>query len=367
MAKIVIDAREYTTSTGRYVFRLIQYLEKIDRENDYTVLLKPADMEAYEFTNPRFSKLATPYAEFSFGEQLGFARQLQGLGADLVHFGMTQQPLLYRGKSVTTMHDLTTARFYNPDKNRTLFAFKQQVYKSVIKRVAQKSAAIITPSEFVKQDILDYTGVNPKKINVTYEAADPITEMPSPLPDLQKKQFIMYLGRPTPHKNLERLIAAFQLLRAQHPTLTLVLAGKKDANYQRIESVVPEGLRSHILFTDFISEGQLRWLYENCAAYVFPSLSEGFGLPGLEAMAHGAPVVSSNATCLPEIYGNAAHYFDPNDTQAMADAINEVLSNKKLRAELVQKGHHQAAKYSWQHMAEQTLAIYEKVISADNK
>jgi glycosyltransferase involved in cell wall biosynthesis len=141
-----------------------------------------------------------------------------------------------------------------------------------------------------------------------------------------------------------------------------VLAGKKDGNYRRIEKQVQSEGVENIIFTDFVSEGQLRWLYENCAAYVFPSLSEGFGLPGLEAMIQGAPVVSSDATCLPEIYGEAAHYFDPHDIQAMTDAINEVLTDKPLRERLIKAGFRQVAKYSWQKTAEQTLAVYKAAL-----
>lgn len=364
MSKIVIDAREYTTSTGRYMFRLLQYLEKIDRENDYVVLLKPGDMGVYEFENPRWQKLETRYKEFTFEEQLGYARQLGRLRADLVHFGMTQQPLLYRGKCVTTVHDLTTARFYNPDKKRTVFYAKQQIYKQVIRRVAHKSAAIITDSAFVKNDLVHFSGIPADKVNVIYLAADPIPDSPVPLPDLQNKQFIMYVGRPTPHKNLERLISAFALLQAKHPALHLVLAGKTDRNYERVARLVTQHKLDNIILTGFISEGQLRWLYEHCAAYVFPSLSEGFGLPGLEAMMHGAPVVASNATCLPEIYGTAAHYFDPTDVPAMTEAINDVLTDEKLRENLVKTGTVQAQKYSWQRMAKQTLAVYKTVLNS---
>ena len=180
--------------------------------------------------------------------------------------------------------------------------------------------------------------------------------------EIEGKQFVMYVGRPSPHKNLERLIQAFKLLKAQHPDLILVLAGKRDANYRRVEAAVETQEIKNVVFTDFVSEGQLRWLYEQTLAYVFPSLSEGFGLPGLEAMLHGAPVVSSNATCLPEVYGEAAHYFDPTDVQAMADAINEVLTDKVLRDALIQKGRLQAAKYSWQRLAGQTLEIYKQAL-----
>ncbi len=358
MAKIAIDARELRTSTGRYIERLLKYLQDIDQQHDYVVLLKPQDVAGWQSTNPRFTAVACPHQEFTFDEQLGLKKQLERLKPDLVHFGMVQQPIWYYGRVVTTIHDLTTMRFLNPDKNTAVLKLKQQVYKQVIKRAARKSLAVITPSEFVKNDVVQFTGISPDKVSVTYEAVDAITEPAETLTSLENKQFIMYIGRPTPHKNLNRLISAFELLKATHPHLHLVLAGKKDANYQRIEKAVMAKGIDNVVFTDFVSEGQLRWLYEHCAAYVFPSLSEGFGLPGLEAMVHGAPVVSSNATCLPEIYGDAAHYFDPLDVQAMSDAINEVLTDHDLRLKLISAGQHQVSQYSWRRMAEQTLAIY---------
>ncbi|HEY5442693.1 MAG TPA: glycosyltransferase family 1 protein [Candidatus Saccharimonadales bacterium] len=362
MSRIVIDARELRTSSGRYVERLLHYLQQIDHDNHYQILLKPRDLADWQPSNPNFSKLACPYKEFSLGEQLGFYLQLRELKADLVHFPMAQQPLLYRGRGVTTMNDLTTVRFRNLSKNRLIFWWKQRVYSWLNRRVAHKAAALITYSQFVKNDVAAFTSVNPDKITVTHLAADKITVPAEPVAGLMGKQFLLYVGRPMSHKNLERLIEAFASLKAQHPHLQLVLAGNSDANYQRLEAWTQKRGIQGVIFPGFVSEGSLRWLYENCVAYVFPSLSEGFGLPGLEAMTHGAPVLSSNATCLPEIYGEAAHYFDPLDVQAMADAINEVLTDKNLRTNLIKKGAEQVKKYSWHHTAEQTLAIYEKAL-----
>lgn len=362
MSKIAIDAREWSTSTGRYISNLVRRLEKLDSDNDYIVLMKPSDLAAYEPTNSAFKKMACSWEEFTLNEQLGFKKQLDGLGADLVHFGMPQQPIRYRGRTVTTIHDLTTLRFSNPSKNLLMFRFKQQVYKYVIKRAVRKSARVIVGSQFVADDVAKFSGIDPVKITVTYEAADPISETAKPLPALKDKQFLMYVGRPTPHKNLERLIEAFEKLQAQYSDLLLVLAGKQDANYRRIETSVQKKGLEGIVFTGFVSEGQLRWLYENCAAYVFPSLSEGFGLPGLEAMVQGAPVVSSNATCLPEIYGDAAHYFDPLNVDAMAQSINDVLTDQELRQKLIAAGHKQVQKYSWQRTAEQTLEVYAQAL-----
>ena len=362
MSKIVIDAREYTSSTGRYMFRLIQYLERIDHEHEYVVLLKPKDMDVYPLSNPNFTKVECPHKEFTFDEQTGLKKQLESLKPDLVHFGMVQQPVFYKGTVVTTMQDLTTVRFKNPAKNPIVFTIKQQVYKWVNKKAAKKAAAIITPSEFVKKDVVSYTGVSPDKVTVTYEAADFITQEPQPLPALEGKQFIMYIGRPTPHKNLGRLIDAFATLQQTHPELYLVLAGKKDVNYERYATGVTNRKLKNVIFTDFVSDGQLRWLYEHCAAYVFPSLSEGFGLPGLEAMVHGAPVVSSNATCLPEVYGDAAQYFDPLNVSALVQAIGAVIDSPELRNKLIAAGHERAKQFSWQRMAEQTLYVYKEVL-----
>ncbi|MGH7234234.1 MAG: glycosyltransferase family 4 protein [Candidatus Saccharimonadales bacterium] len=362
MAKIAIDAREYSTSTGRYISKLIENLEKIDTTNEYVVLLKEKDMESAKFSNPNFSSVMTPFKEFSLGEQTGFAKQLYGLKVDLVHYGKTEQPLLYLKRSITTVHDLTTARFINPDKNKYVFFVKQQIYKVVIWYAAHKSRRVIVPSNYVKSDLINYTHVRPKKVIVTHEAADKIHSAAEPVKGLSGQDFIMYIGRPTPHKNLWRLIEAFNSLKGAYPELKLVLAGKMDNNYKDIQKKVKHSDISGIVFTDYVSEGELRWLYENCQAYVFPSLSEGFGLPGLEAMAHGAPVVSSNATCLPEIYGDAAHYFDPNDVQSMASAIAEVLGNHELRAKLIKSGLEQVERYSWRRMASETMAVYNAVL-----
>lgn len=389
MPHILIDARELRTSSGRYVERLLHYLQQLDQQDDhpnslpddqqldqdrvqgrsqdqtrrrYTVLLKPQDMEGWQPTNPNFTKVSCPHKEFTFAEQLGLRRQIAGLRPDLVHFAFPQQPIWYRGRTVTTLHDLTTLRFRNPAKNPLVFGFKQRVYGYVVRRAAQKAAHLLVPSQFVKDDVARYAGIDPGKITVTYEAADKITAQPELLPELLDKQFIMYVGRPTPHKNLERLIDAFQILQARQPELQLVLAGRQDANYRRIAEHVQKANIRGVVFSGYIHDGQLRWLYENCTAYVFPSLSEGFGLPGLEAMAHGAPVISSRATCLPEIYGKAAHYFDPQDVQDMTNATYDALTDKTMRQELIAAGKIQVQKYSWRRMAEQTLAIYNSAL-----
>jgi glycosyltransferase involved in cell wall biosynthesis len=364
MKKIVIDARELRTTTGRYVERLLAYLQEVDTDKShrYVILLKPGDMEGWQPTSKRFTKVACPYKEFTFAEQSGLLIQLLHLNPDLVHFPMVQQPILYQGKVVTTMQDLTTLRFVNPSKNRTIFKFKQRVYWWVNFIAVRKSAAIITPSEFVKDDVARHLHANSRKITVTYEAGDEIAAASEPMEEFEGKRFIMYVGRPLPHKNLGRLIDAFALLKQAQPDLHLVLVGKTDTLFRRHEREVKHKGIPDVHFTGFVPDSQLRWLFEQCAAYTFPSLSEGFGLPALEAMAHGAPVVSTNATCSPEIYGDGAYYFDPTDIDDMANKIADVLNKPKLRAKLVADGKKQFKKYSWRRMAEQTLDVYRQVL-----
>lgn len=360
MQKIAIDARESGTSTGRYIDKLVEHLYALQPAYEIVILTKPHRLEYMASIAPGFTIVESNFKEFTLDEQTGFKQQLTELKADLVHFGMVQQPVLYRGRHITTMHDLTTLRFRNPDKNPIVFTLKQQVYKWVNRRAARRSVFVITPTEWVRQDVARFCHIKPDKIIVTNEAADPLPTPSQPVNELLGKRFIMYVGRPTPHKNLERLIDAFAIARQSQPDLHLALAGKKDANYQRIADKYAkvEGL----VFTDFISDQQLRWMYENCLAYVWPSLSEGFGLSPVEAMLHGAPVASSNASCMPEVLGDGAVYFDPKDTKAIAEVITRLAIDPIMRETAIENGRQQAAKYSWRRMAEQTLEVYRRAL-----
>lgn len=363
MSKIIIDARESGTSTGRYIDKLVEHLYKLKHEHELIILTKAERTKFMSEIAPGLTIVQTPFKEFTFEEQLGLRKQIADMHPDLVHFGMVQQPVFYKGNVITTMHDLTTARFRNPDKNPAVFLIKQQIYKWVNKKAARKSVAIITPTQYVKDDVVDFTHVDPDKITVTPEAADFIKDKPVPVKEVGDKSFIMYIGRPTPHKNLGRLIDAFALMQKTRPELHLVLVGKTDANYERHAAYVKERKIPNVIFTGFTSDAQLRWLFEHTKAYAFPSLSEGYGLPAVEAMMHGAAVVASNATCIPEVLGNAAYYFDPDNIEEMAAKIGEVVDDPLIREDLSERGKKQAAKYSWDRMAKQTLDLYDQVLA----
>ncbi len=361
MARIVIDGRIINSSTGRYVERLVTYLEKIDKTNEYIVLVPKKDLDYWKPSGDNFTVVECNYKNYSFGEQFGFVFQLYRLKADLVHFCMPQQPLLYRRTHVTTMHDLTLLRSVSSDKNYLYFKFKQFIGSFVWKYVGKTSTYIMAITEYTRKDYLNFSGVDEKKVITTILAADQTTSQPEKI-DIPYKNYLMYLGRQGDHKNIKRLILAHQKLLETYPDLGLVLVGKKNQLIRINEQWVDKNKYKQVLFTGFLSDEQAAWLYAHARVYVFPSLMEGFGLPGLEAMLYGAPVVSSDATCLPEVYGDAALYFNPKDVDDMAEKITKVLDNKTLRATLISKGYKQVKKYSWTKMAQQTLEVYTKAL-----
>jgi len=354
---IVIDARIVNSSTGRYVERLLHYLQEVDHVNTYTVLVPSKDLNYWTPTSKNFTVKAADYANYSFSEQLGFKNFLNHLQPDLVHFCMPQQPILYSGASVTTFHDLTLFDTYNSDKNWLIFHLKQLIGRFVFTMAARKTRHIITPSEYTRQDVSKRLGVSLDKITVTYEAVGASSETTTPYPHPFKK-FILYVGQQSDYKNIQRLGDAHQKLLETHPDLGLILVGSKNVAAQKNETYFAAQGYRNIHFTGFIDDAQLAWLYKHCDVYAFPSLMEGFGLPGLEAMNYGAPIASSNTTCLPEVYGTAAHYFNPVDTSDITRAIADILDTPQLREELIASGYEQVKKYSWRRMAEQTHNVY---------
>lgn len=366
MSHITIDARIINSSTGRYVERLLHYLQEVDTVNRYTILVPEKDKDFFIPTADNFHMVVADFDQYSVAEQLGFKKLLDDIAPDLVHFCMPQQPVLYKGTVVTTFHDLTLLKTYMSDKNWLIYKTKQLIGRAVFKRVIAKSAQLITDSDYAKTELEAFDSRSVGKISTIHLAAEPANDGKQSIYELPFTQYLLYVGQQADYKNLRRLADAHQRLIKKYPDLGLVFVGRlaKDAsiNKQLFESKDYK----NIVFTGFLPDEQRDWLYKHTSAYIFPSLMEGFGLPGLEAMSYGVPVVSSNATCLPEIYQDAAHYFDPNDTTDIARAIDDVLGNESLKKELIVKGYNQIKKYSWRRMAEQTHATYIKALETTN-
>ena len=358
---IALDARFINSSTGTYVGRLLEYLQDVDKNNQYSVLVWGKDKNYWKPRNKNFSVVVADFNYYSFAEQIGFNKFLKQLSPDLVHFCMPQQPVFYSGKKITTIHDLTLLKTYNSDKNWFMYKFKQFVGYFVFKSVIRSSNKILTDSNYSNREIVAFSKKAMDKIYTIYLASEVEIGKLKPYKHTFK-QYLLYVGSQSDYKNIRRLGDAHQELIKKRPNLGLILIGNKNDSALATEKYFNKKGYKNILFTGFLPNEQRDWLYTKAEAYVFPSIIEGFGLPALEAMGYGAPVVSSNTSCLPEVYGDSAHYFDPRDTKDMARAIEEVISNPKLRQELIKKGYKQQAKYSWERMAKQTHQAYMDVL-----
>jgi glycosyltransferase involved in cell wall biosynthesis len=351
--RIGIDARFFgpkDKGPGRYTENLIRNLEKLDIKNQYFIFLRKDNFDEYQPQNPNFKKVLANYKWYGWKEQLFFPFKLKKYKLDLMHFTHFNAPIFYRGKFIITIHDLILRHFPTSRKNLRNFLFypfKQLMYRLAFGQVVKRAKKIIAVSRYTKKDILKYYNINPEKIEVIYEGVFQHKDVRNP------QKYILYVGNVYPHKNLENLILAFRKIKQDNFNLQLVLVGGNDYFYKKLKKN-----NDDVIFTGFIKDEDLNILYNNAALYVFPSLYEGFGLPPLEAMARGLAVVSSNATCLPEILGDAALYFNPLDIDDIAEKIKKVLADNNLREQLIQKGFAQVKKYSWKKMAEETLKLY---------
>lgn len=362
--RIAIDARIINSSTGRYVERLISHLEELDAPHEFIVLVLKKDRDYWKPRKPNFSVQIADFPSYSFAEQIGFAAFLYKLKPDLVHFCMPQQPLLYFGKRITTVHDLTLVRFENIDMNPIIYKIRKQIFTFLLKNVIRRSQVVLTPTEFIRQDVLDFTSHNfAEKVSVTLEGWDRLAEHATPVSALKGAPFLFFVGNAFPYKNLNRLVDAFALLQKKHPALHLALAGKKDIFYEQLAAYATHrGITKNFHILGYISEAEKRWMFQNAEAYVVASLSEGFHIPGLEAMSEDCPVISSDATCLPEVYAEAALYFDPYSVDALVEQIERILTDKKLRQQQIKAGQKRLKEFSWRRMARQTLDAYKRVL-----
>jgi glycosyltransferase involved in cell wall biosynthesis len=372
--RIGIDARFFGSigkGLGRYTQKLIENLERVDRENHYFVFLRRENWNEYKPKRKNFTKVLADVPWYTLQEQIKMPTILEKCGLDLVHFPHFNIPLSYKGRFVVTIHDLILFRHPTRKASRLSipgYFFKKSAYRLVINLAIRNSQQIIAVSEHTKKDILKNFNIDPDKIGVTYEGVDSFENAPLQTPEeiLQKygimKPYVLYVGNAYPHKNLERLLLVHKELSKRHQGLSLVLAGREDYFYKRLKKIAKKISAPKTIFPDHISDDDLPTIYRESKLYVFPSLYEGFGLPPLEAMVRNVPVVSSNASCLPEILGDAAFYFDPRGLTEASEAIEKVLTDSQLRKKLIAAGKERVKKFSWEKMAKETLHIYQKSI-----
>jgi glycosyltransferase involved in cell wall biosynthesis len=361
--RIVFDGRWIgRTGIGRYAEELLNELQKLDTTNEYLVLLLPKTYDSWKPSAPNFKPVRTTYEVYTWQEQLLLGAQIHRLKPDLVHFTSFNLPVFYPGRFITTIHDLTLVHFKNVrggGLRRFIYEVKYWVMRGIMRTVTRRAERIIAPCEFTKNDIINQYHLPANKILVTYEAVGATYDHPEPLPFPLPKQFVMYLGNMYPYKNIERLIDAYSKTQARKTGTKLILAGRtpyfEDLRKQQVERL---GLTEDVIFAGQVSDNEAATLYQNATVFAFPSLYEGFGLMGLEAMTQGTPVLAANASCLPEIYADAAEYCNPHDTNDITAKLDALLADPKRRQALTEAGYERAKLYSWTKMAQETLALY---------
>ncbi len=374
---IGIDARMYGPRVGggglgRYVEELVKELQAIDHKNRYVLFLKKENFDTCVITNPNFEKRLADVHWYTLEEQIKLGRIIDRERLDLVHFPHWNVPLFLRTPFVVTIHDLILLDEPYSAKISTrhpwIFAVKYFVYKYVLACAIFRAKKIIAVSNATKNSLKQhFKKLNPKKIDVVYEGVTAFSEMVDlaldhPLtPSFSRRgdlqPYLLYVGNAFPHKNLECLLEAFTLLRQTHPDVKLILAGHESVFYNRLLETSKNS--TSVAFYKNPTDKKLENLYRNATIFVYPSRREGFGLPPLEAMSFGVPVIASDIPSLREILGDAAVFFPPNDASHLTSVLSDLLVQPKKRTELIQKGFAQIKHYSWQKMANSIQTIYE--------
>lgn len=363
MSNIVIDARRMNSSTGHYAEFLVEYLQDFDQKNDYTVVVLEREKDFWKPRAKNFKVITTNADHYTFAEQLSFARLLYSLKPDLVHFTMPQQPLLWFGKRVTTIHDTTLIRYENIDQNPIIYKLRKLIFTGLMRNVIWRSKKVLVPTNYVKDDLDEWTRHrHPDRFALTYESGDMINSTPEPIKALVGKQYLFFVGNAFPYKNVGRIVDAFGVLKKKYPDMHLALAGKKDFFYEQIEADVRARNLTDVHILGYVSDGEKRWAMQHALGYVVASLSEGFHIPLLEAMHEKCPVISSDATCLPEVGGDAPIYFDPYSTNELVNAVIKLVEMPGMRGEMIEQGIENTKRFSWKKMAAETKTVYDSVV-----
>jgi glycosyltransferase involved in cell wall biosynthesis len=326
-------------------------------------------------------------AHYSIGEQTKLLKYLNEEKFDLVHFTQFNHPIRYRGQYVITIQDLTMVGHLH----RQSF-IKGIAFRTVMKSAATDSKRIIAISKVTMGDVIDYYNTPKEKFDIIYHGVDhenynmSVRSKTAKIEEFKKKydisdEYILYTGMWKKHKNISRMLKAFEQFKIQNldAKMQLVLVGKIDRKepevireISRINSKIQEtetlqysnsNIQTPVVTTGFIEEEELPIAYAGAFAYCIPSLSEGFGWPPLEAMACGVPVIASKESCIPEILGDAPLYFDAYNVEDIAKKMKTIVSDKELRKKLIKNGLEQVQKYHWNDAAEKTLEVYKKMLN----
>jgi glycosyltransferase involved in cell wall biosynthesis len=377
--KVAIDIRRMTEfGVGTYIRNVVRTLGCLDRESDYFLIGSPAKVEECGPLPPNFHTVELQGSDNTFCGNRDFRTIVRRYRCDVVHI-----PHLFwipRGLGcpyVLTVHDLLEHMY----GSRHASSLRRSLHFYLTRRVLRKAARVIAVSQFTKNEIEKLLSIPDHRIEVVYNAIDErflhghATQADRELIAqryLVNYPFILYAGAIRPHKNVVRIIEAFSALKnellkeseedQQFRDLKLIIIGDDLSSHPRLRrTVVRSGVQNDVRFLGFVPIDVLRIFYDVAKIFVFPSLYEGFGLPPLEAMAHGTPVVTSNTSSLPEVAGNAALLVNPENVFEIRRGLQRVLLDPILRARMKQLGYEQAQRFSWTNSVSRILEIYREV------
>jgi glycosyltransferase involved in cell wall biosynthesis len=365
---VAIDARKlHDFGIGTYIRNLLRHLARIDTATEFVLLTGAPDLGVAAALGPNFRTVLEPAPNYSIGEQLHVPWVIRRERPDVYHAPHYILPVAVTAPSVVTIHDCIHLMFPQYLPNRAAYVYARGAMWAAVRR----SDRILTVSEASKRDILHFFSVRPDKIVVAPNAIDDhfwTTPSDDQVARVRERyqldhRFVLYVGNIKPHKNLVRLIEAFAALRSGgFDDVKLLIIGDEISKLPALRRAVHHHkLHKHVRFLGYLSDETLGILYRLAAVFAFPSLYEGFGLPPLEAMASGTPVVTSNLSSLPEVTGGAAELVDPYDVTSIGNGLRRVLESPALAAEMSRKGLLRAREFSWERSVATTRQVYADV------
>lgn len=381
--RILIDARHVKDfGYGTYIRNLLRGLAAIGAPHEFLLPVRNADREELEGLPENFHLLPYDRADTEPRDRILFSLFARKQLPTLVHIPLARVPMFLPRPYIVTVHDISSLVL---DQSS---GWRGEIQQALLRRALLEAACVIAVSEWTRNDLISLMGLPPAKIRRIYGAVDPSFLDPRPARwaraagpeareherrrELERYQvhypYILYAGTIRPQKNIPRLVEAFALVRGKlqdHPRwkdLRLIIIGDEISRFPPVrQAVIQSRVEPYVRFLGFVPKETLRVFYESAAAFVFPSLYEGFGLPPLEAMACGAPVVCSTATSLPEAVGDAAEMVSPDNVFDLSRGILEVLLNDERRRELIERGAKRVREFRWETTSAHVLAIYEAV------
>lgn len=370
--KIAINCAFFQPRGGgikEYIYNLVSNLLLIDGENDYILYVLKDQLHFAQEAFPKARLKVMPYSSNqvirrSLFENIFWRKEEETEKFDIFHSPFFHAPRFKNTKIILTVHDLRFCVY------PSTYTFKRLVFlRHAVRHSLTRANHIISISEFTKKELMRFYNLPSEKITTIHEAINrdkfsveniERSKCDNEVIDLlTNKTFLFTLGHVEPRKNYISLVKAFKLLQMEYPNIYLVIAGKKAQGYDEFSKIIKD--IDNVLYLDYVSRETLLWLYKNAIAFVFPSIYEGFGFPPLEAAALGTPSVVANSSCIPEICGESALYFDPYNVCDMKNACKKILTNPELRNELRQRSIINLLRFSWKQNAISTFNLYKYV------